>query len=96
MSEPPAPRRGVALIIWVGLALCVFSVAWWLYYYSQYGGASAQFLLKLPCVAVLTGDCADMQKRLAESSVPAYRPVLLWAGLVVLVIGVLQQRSRRI
>jgi len=97
MSEPatPAPRRGLVVLIWVGFGLCAFSAAWWLYYYSQYGGAVVQFSLKLPCMVVLTDDCAEIQKRLAESAVPAYHPLLFWAGLILLAIGVLQQRSRR-
>jgi hypothetical protein len=97
MSEPAAaaPRRGLTPAIWIGLALWAFTLAWWLYYYSQYGGVSDQLLMKIPCLAVSTDDCVYMQKHLAESAIPAYHPVLFWVGAAVLILGFLQRRSRR-
>jgi len=96
MSEPAAtgPRRELTLAIWIGLGLWAFTLAWWLYYYSQYGGVSDQLSIKIPCLAVSTDDCAFMQKHLAESAVPVYHPVLFWVGLAMLALGFLQRRSR--
>jgi hypothetical protein len=97
MTQPEivATRPRSTPAIWVGLALGAAALAWWLFYYSQYGGWFEQLGFKAPCLAVTTDDCLLMQKKLVLSAVPAYHPVLFWAGTIVLVIGVFQRRSRR-
>lgn len=97
MSDPAiSPRRSrVAAAILIGLALLAVTAVWWFFYYSQYNGWLNELALKTPCLAMTTDECLDMQKRLVGSMIPAYHPVLFWAGAVILGLGIAQQLSRR-
>jgi hypothetical protein len=96
MSDPVVTprRRGFAAAIPIGLSLLAVTFAWWFFYYSQYDGPSKQLDLKAPCFAVTSEDCLTMQKHLLGSMIPAYHPVLFWAGAIILGIGIAQQVSR--
>lgn len=80
----------------VGLGLWALSLIWWFFYYSQYDGALQQLGTKAPCFAVTINDCLDMQQRLSGSAMPVYHPVLLWAGLIAVILGIMQRRTRRV
>jgi hypothetical protein len=97
MSQPAATARKprLALAIWIGLALWVVTLFWWLSYYSQYGDWLERLGFKAVCIAVTTDDCVFMQKKLIQSAIPTYHPVLFWVGFIVIVLGFLQWHSRR-
>jgi hypothetical protein len=96
MSDPAIPRRSrIAAAILIGLALLAVTAVWWFFYYSQYNGSFNELALKTPCLATMTDECLAMQKQLAGSMIPAYQPVLFWAGAAILGLGIVQQLSRR-
>ena len=97
MSDPAiSPRRSrIAAAILIGLALLAVTGVWWFFYYSQYNGWLNELALKTPCLATTTDECLAMQKQLAGSMIPAYQPVLFWAGAAILGLGIAQQLSRR-
>lgn len=97
MSDPAiSPRRSrIAAAILIGLALLAVTAVWWFFYYSQYNGSFNELALKTPCLATMTDECLAMQKQLAGSMIPAYQPVLFWAGAAILGLGIAQQLSRR-
>lgn len=97
MSEPAATpaRVRTPIAAWVGWLLWVLSLVWWYFYYSQYIGGLTLFEQKFVCVAVTTDVCLAIQQKLVMSAIPAYHPQLFWAGVVFLVLGLLQRRSRR-
>jgi len=97
MTEPGLPerRQGVPLAIVIGLVFCAVTIAWWYFYYSQYGGEMDLISVSLPCFFATTDACQVIQQKLAASAIPPYHPVLWWAGLIVIAIGIAQARSRR-
>jgi len=93
--EPKPVRQRMPLASLIGWALWVMSLVWWYFYYSQYGSAFELFEQKFICVAVTTDVCLAIEQKLAMSAIPIYHPVLLWAGVIAIVLGFVQRRSRR-
>ena len=97
MSEPKAKRVRVRapLAEIIGWALWGVALVWWYFFYSQYGGGLYLFEQKFVCVAAITDVCLDFRHQLLHSVIPAYQPVLVWAGALFLILGFWQRRSRR-
>ena len=93
--EPKPARQRAPIAGLMGWVLCAVSLAWWYFYYSQYGGGLELFEQKFVCVAVTTDVCLAIQQKLVMSALPTYHPVLFWIGAAAIVLGFMQRRSRR-
>jgi hypothetical protein len=85
----PAVRRPMPLATKIGLGLVGISVLWWFFYYANYDGPFGLMGLKLMCISGATYECAAFQ-RMIHSPIPPYYPVLWYAGLVALIVGIYQ------
>jgi hypothetical protein len=88
--RPPTP-----LALKIGLGLLVTSLVWWFLYYSHYYGAFGLMDLKLACINGATSECLFFQQQIKDTILPTYSPILWYAGLVVGVIGLVQQYKAR-
>jgi hypothetical protein len=70
------------------------ALVWWLAYYSQYNGLS-DLGAKFACFSNDAPECAIVQSFIGPSAIPVYSPMLLWAGLVVSLIGLYLTRRHR-
>jgi hypothetical protein len=91
VSRPPSSTPPT---IYLGLAFCLASVAWWFAYYAQYGGAFGLMDLKLACIGFATPECTFFQVNI-RSAIPRYVPVLWYAGMMTLAFGVWQLWRQR-
>lgn len=73
MDEDSGPSTPPAL--YVGLAFCAASIAWWFAYYAQYGGAFGLLGLKVACIGFATPECSFFQASI-RGAIPRYVPVL--------------------
>ena len=87
------PRR-TPLATKIGFALWVAAILWWLAYYAQWHGAFGLLRLKVICLGGTTDECAFFQQQI-HGSIPVYSPVLWWAGLIVMAVGLYQSRAAR-
>jgi hypothetical protein len=59
------------------------------FYYANYDGPFGLMGLKVMCISGATYECAAFQ-RMIHSAIPVYYPVLWYAGLVALIVGIYQ------
>ena len=74
-------------VLFAGLSLMTASATWWLIYYGQLAGMFGRLETKLGCLSGDSADCSNLQLFIGPSAIPAYSPILLWGGVVVVVLG---------
>lgn len=84
----------------IGLALLIVSLIWCLAYYEAWDDKFFGMLdLKLFCLDGATYECSSAARDIiakSGSAVPSYYPILWWAGLGLIVAGMIQRwRARR-
>jgi hypothetical protein len=77
---------------YAGLSLMSAAFAWWVTYYSQWGGFLGHLDMKLSCVSGDSFECTNFQQFIGPSVLPAYSPLLLWLGVVVTILGLFLTR----
>ena len=87
------PRR-TPLASKIGRALWAVAIPWWLLYYAQWHGAFGLLRLKVMCLGGTTYECAFFQQQI-HGGIPVYSPVLWWAGLIAMAVGLYRSRAAR-
>ena len=77
---------------YLGLGMMATALAWWLVYYAPQGGMFGMLDTKLSCVSGDSFECATLQRFIGPSAIPAYSPLLLWTGVVVMLLGLFLTR----
>ena len=93
-NEAKSPANAARAVLIFGLAVIVAALVWWLAYYSQYNGL-ADLGAKFACFSNDVPECAIVQSFIGPSAIPVYSPMLLWAGLVVALVGLYLTRRHR-
>jgi hypothetical protein len=93
-SPARSPARAARAVLIFGLAVAALAVAWWLAYYSQYQGL-AGLSAKLACLTSDAPECVTIQMLIGPSAIPVYSPMLMWAGMVVALIGLYLTRRHK-
>jgi len=89
-----SPARAARAVLLFGLAVMTAAVVWWFAYYSQYQGLN--FLgHKFACLSGEAMECSFYQDQIGSSVLPAYSPMLLWAGTVVALVGLYLTRRNK-
>ena len=96
MMAVPAnsPARAARAILIFGLAVIAAALAWWLVYYSQYNGLSG-LGGKFACFSNDAPECVTIQMLIGPTAIPVYTPILLWAGIVVALVGLYLTRRNK-
>ena len=89
-----SPARAARAILIFGLGVVVIAALWWLVYYSQYQGLT-NLGAKFACFSGEAPQCLTIQTLIGPSAIPAYSPVLAWAGGVVALIGLYLTRRNK-
>jgi hypothetical protein len=96
VSDAPAKRGSQAqAVVFAGLAVMAAALVWWVIYYAQWHGMFDLLDAKLVCLTGDSTDCTHFQDFIGPSAVPAYSPILLWAGVVVTLLGLYLTRRNK-
>lgn len=94
IAEPP--RRQMHPLLLAGVALMLASIAWWLAYYSAYGGWFGVLDIKYLCLSGWMEDCEAIQRQIGSGFLPTYSPFAWWAGTLLMLVGLYAtMRNRR-
>jgi hypothetical protein len=102
MTEPASPdatprhRTPLHPLLLAGVTVMLAAVAWWLSYYSAYGGWFGVLDVKYLCLSGWMEDCNHIQAQIGSGFLPAYTPFAWWAGTLLMLVGLyLTMRNRR-
>ena len=93
-STDKSPAKAARAVLTFGLAVIAAALVWWLVYYTQYNGLSA-LGDKFACFSNDAPQCVTLQMLIGPSAIPVYSPMLLWAGLVVSLVGLYLTRRHK-
>jgi hypothetical protein len=83
-------NRNIRLLQPVGMVLIALSLVWWITTYTKAGGIGGAW----ECLFVTTGACAEALARPELAGYLAYRPFLMWIGVVLWLAGVVLNPRR--
>ncbi|RYE07955.1 MAG: hypothetical protein EOP22_15575 [Hyphomicrobiales bacterium] len=89
-----SPAKAARAVLTFGLVVIAAALVWWLAYYSQYNGLS-DLGAKFACFSNDAPECGIVQSLIGSSAIPVYSPMLLWAGLVVSLVGLYLTRRHK-
>ena len=97
MTDIPnkSPARAAQALLLFGIAVMATAAVWWLIYYGQYRGMFELLDVKLACFSGDSEECTTLQHFISPSLIPAYSPMLLWAGTVVTLLGLYLVRRNK-
>jgi hypothetical protein len=94
MAQSPWLARKYNPVLWVGFAVLVFAVLWWLAYYGQWQGWFGLLDVKFNCLSGGTFECDSFQEFIGKSTIPVYSPMAFWAGAILSIVGLYLSRRR--
>lgn len=95
MADPKGVLRGRYGLMVIGLVLLGLALLWWFAYYGQWGGWFSLLDVKWGCISGEPFECANFREFIGPSAIPAYSPVLWWAGIIVTLVGLYVSRRSR-
>jgi hypothetical protein len=89
-----SPARAARAVLLFGLGVMAVALVWWFAYYVQAGGLSG-LGATFACLSSDAAECSITQSQIGSSELPAYSPMMLWAGTVAALIGLYLTRRNK-
>ena len=95
MADTGPVKRKIHPLLFAGLALMGCAVVWWLSYYSQWQGLDL-LDVKFACLSGEAMECTNFQDFIGPSATPVYSPLVMYAGIVLTLVGLYLTRRQKV